>query len=117
MTFLNGRSIFYDDLLYMMTSNQQFVSYSTISEKALKELAKRGHLIQISDHRFYLPNVLNRIATQVAAMAKTSPFTVREFRDSTGIGRNVAIDILEYFDSRGFTRREENQRKLLRNQL
>ncbi len=86
-------------------------------QKALKELAKRGHLIQISDHRFYLPNVLNRIATQVAAMAKTSPFTVREFRDSTGIGRNVAIDILEYFDSRGFTRREENQRKLLRNQL
>ena len=40
LKIVNGRSIFYDDLLYMMTINQQFVSYSTISEKALKELEK-----------------------------------------------------------------------------
>ncbi|NKB97720.1 MAG: selenocysteine-specific translation elongation factor [Pseudomonadales bacterium] len=86
-------------------------------QKALKELAKRGYLVQIADHRFYTPEVLNQVARRVAELAQTGSFTVREFRDRTGIGRNVAIDILEYFDSRGFTRREENHRKLLRDHL
>ena len=86
-------------------------------QKSLKELARRGYLIQIADHRFYLPDILNEISAQVVEMADPGPFTVREFRDSTGIGRNVAIDILEYFDAKGFTRREGNHRKLLRKQL
>lgn len=86
-------------------------------QKSLKELAHRGYLIQIADHRFYLPDVLNNIAVEVVTMASQAPFTVREFRDATGIGRNVAIDILEYFDAKGFTRRDGNHRKLLRDQL
>jgi hypothetical protein len=39
--------------------------------------------------------------------------TVRGFRDETGIGRNVAIEVLEYFDSKGFTRRQGNDRIIL----
>ena len=30
-----------------------------------------------------------------------------------GIGRNLCIEILEYFDSIGFTKRNENQRTIL----
>ena len=86
-------------------------------QRALRELAKRGLLVQVADHRFYLPQVIDQIAVQVAEMAGKAPFPVREFRDATGIGRNVAIDILEYFDRKGFTRREDNHRKLLREKL
>jgi len=50
----------------------------------------------------------------LAKLANGSTFTVREFRDQTGIGRNVAIEILEYFDGRGFTQRQGNERILLR---
>ena len=86
-------------------------------QRALRELAKRGFLIQVADHRFYLPTIIEEIANKVAKMASKAPFSVKEFRDATGIGRNVAIDILEYFDAKGFTRREENHRKLLREKL
>jgi hypothetical protein len=37
------------------------------------------------------------------------------FRDASGIGRNLCIEILEYFDAKGFTRREGNSR-LIRTQ-
>ena len=40
--------------------------------------------------------------------------SVRAFRDATGIGRNIAIEVLEYFDSRGFTQRRGNERVILR---
>jgi len=83
-------------------------------EVRLRELVKLGLLIEIANHRFYLPQQLASIATGLAKLANGSTFTVREFRDQTGIGRNVAIEILEYFDGRGFTRRQGNERILLR---
>ena len=79
----------------------------------LKGLAQRSLLVQVSDKRFYLPKRLQAIATQVAELAKVEPLTVRRFRDSTGIGRNVAIEVLEYFDGRGFTRRAGDARTVV----
>jgi selenocysteine-specific elongation factor len=73
--------------------------------------------VNIASHRYYLPQQLVDIAKEIKSLAagnqKTKAFTVREFRDHTGIGRNVAIDVLEYFDGKGFTRRQENQRIVL----
>lgn len=86
-------------------------------EVQMRELGRRGLLVYIADHRYYLPIQLQAIVGIVQQMARAAPFTVREFRDKTGIGRNVAIDILEYFDSKGFTRRQENHRVLLRDTL
>ena len=39
-------------------------------------------------------------------------FTVIQFRDQSGIGRNLCIEILEYFDRVGFTKRDGNARFL-----
>lgn len=86
-------------------------------EQEMRELSRRGLLIFIAEHRYYLPQQVQRIAEQVKTMASKAPFTVREFRDATGIGRNVAIDLLEYFDSKGFTRRQDNHRVILRDKL
>ena len=40
-------------------------------------------------------------------------FSVGEFRNDSGIGRNAVVEILEYFDRIGFTKRMGQIRKLL----
>jgi hypothetical protein len=37
-------------------------------------------------------------------------FSVIDFRDKTGIGRNLCIEVLEHFDGCGYTLRKENVR-------
>ncbi len=78
--------------------------------KALPALARLKVLDQINDTRFYLPQVLDELAATAEQLAAEAPFDVRRFRDATGIGRNVAIDVLEHFDRKGFTRRQGNER-------
>ena len=82
-------------------------------ESGLKSLAQRGLLVQISPKRFYLPERLTAIADTVATLANQEPLTVRRFRDHTGIGRNIAIELLEYFDRRGYTRRHGDARTVV----
>ena len=88
-----------------------------ILERDLKELAKRGFVVHVAAHRYYLPDQLSSLASEVTQLADGKGFSVREFRDHTGIGRNVAIEVLEYFDRRGFTRRQDNERVVLRDAL
>jgi selenocysteine-specific elongation factor len=86
-------------------------------ERSLLELAKSGRLIPLGNHRFYLPRRLQEIADVVQAMTEQTAkgtMTVKDFRDRTGIGRNVAIDVLEFFDRKGFTRRQGNERIVVR---
>lgn len=84
------------------------------------DLAKRLHplvakklLIRISDTRYYLPGHLAQMADIARTLDAEGPFTVRQYRDATGIGRNVAIEVLEYFDRVGFTRRDEQIRRII----
>lgn len=82
-------------------------------EKDLRVLAGKGELVQISANRFYLPVQLTPLAELAQQLDQPGPFTVREFRDAAGVGRNVAIEVLEYFDSRGFTKRADNTRRVI----
>jgi len=87
----------------------------TALEKQLIALTKYGKLIHLGAHRFYLPARLQSIADIVRDMVESNgSMTVKDFRDRTGIGRNVAIEVLEYFDGKGFTRRQGNERVILR---
>ncbi len=82
-------------------------------ERAMNELVKTGLLVNVAKHRYYLPEQLRQIAQTVKKMTALGPLTVRAFRDETGIGRNITIEILEYFDGKGFTRRQGNDRVIL----
>lgn len=82
-------------------------------ERELRVLAGKGELVQISTNRFYLPEHLTPLAELAQKLDQPGPFTVREFRDAAGVGRNVAIEVLEYFDSRGFTKRSDNTRRVV----
>ena len=85
-----------------------------VLDRDLKSLARRGLLVQVSAKRFYRPERLKRVAGYATDLAGRGPFTVRNFRDATGIGRNIAIEVLEYFDGRGFTRRTGDTRLVVR---
>ncbi len=87
-------------------------------EKQFNELVKHGLLINVANHRYYPKDTLQEVAQDVMLLAGRAKdqegFSVREFRDHTGIGRNVAIEVLEYFDGRGFTQRVGNARVVRR---
>ncbi len=72
----------------------------------LDELTGLGRLRRISEKRYALPDVLQDFAREVTAMADAgTPLTVVEIKQRFGIGRNLAIEVLEYFDRTHFTRR------------
>ena len=85
-------------------------------ESIMKECEKEKELIRVAKNRHYLPTALSKIAESTIEIASRNPetgFSVIQFRDHTGIGRNLCVEILEYFDSIGFTKRTENQRAIL----
>ena len=80
--------------------------------RELEGLAKAGSLVRVSANRYFLPGTVDALAQQVAALSAKGPFDAKVFRDTSGIGRNTAIEVLEYFDHLGFTRRQGDQRQV-----
>ncbi len=73
----------------------------------LARLARRGELHQIVKDLYYAPACLAALArlARTVGDAHDGIVLAADFRDSTGLGRKRAIQILEYFDRIGFTRR------------
>lgn len=86
-------------------------------ERMLARAARLGLAMRVTDNRYFLSSGLQELADIVEAVAGNNPdgmFSVAEFRDRTSIGRNLAIELLEYFDRTGFTARKGDRRRLLR---
>lgn len=83
-------------------------------ERILRESAKAGTLIKVAENRYYLPETIMILAGFIEQLIEAESFdagfSVIQFRDASKIGRNLCIEILEYFDSVGFTRRDGNSR-------
>ncbi|MEM1231625.1 MAG: selenocysteine-specific translation elongation factor [Pseudomonadota bacterium] len=89
-----------------------------ISADALRRevvpLVNKGALLRFGDNRLLLPQRLRELAALAEQLANDQgPFTARAFRDASGLGRNLAIDVLEYLDSGGFTRRQGDTRTVV----
>ena len=83
----------------------------------LEASARRGQLIRVTPNRFYHPAALARLATAAEALSREhgeKGFDARSYRDATGIGRNLTIDVLEFFDVMGLTRRTGEVRSAVR---
>ncbi len=77
----------------------------------------RGQLVRVAPNRFYHPKAvrtLARIAEEVAAGSASGLFDAKAYRDASGIGRNLTIQVLEYFDGTGLTRRIGDERRLIK---
>ena len=81
-------------------------------------MTKLGLLVSLAGNRVLLPSRLESFALLAQQLAKANPdgFSAREFRDAARIGRNLAIDVLEYFDRCGFTRRYGDLRRIIGSQ-
>jgi selenocysteine-specific elongation factor len=88
----------------------------TVLERLLVRVGRHGEVMRISKGRFMLPatlRILAAIAETVAAKSPGGQFGAAAFRDAAGIGRNLAIDVLEYFDRAKFTQRRGEVRRVL----
>jgi selenocysteine-specific elongation factor len=76
------------------------------TEALLERYIRFGRLVRVSPNRCYLPPTLQamqNIAADLAAASDEKAFTAAEFNQATGIGRNLAIEMLEYLDRAGIT--------------
>lgn len=79
----------------------------------LRKLARQGAIYQIVRDLFYAEAVVEALAAQVAELVRThGRLEAVHFRDAVGLGRKRAIQILEFFDRAGYTRRVGNGRML-----
>ena len=86
-----------------------------LKEATLKDFLHRksrtGEILRVPPDRFYPRATLATLAATAHALARTAPFTAAQFRDATGIGRGLAIEILETLDSLAITQRIGDTRK------
>jgi selenocysteine-specific elongation factor len=91
---------------------------ANIKEPILKDFlhrkARTGELIRVTPERFYPRATLAQLAAvaQVVAQAVPAGFTAAQFRDRSGVGRGLAIEILECLDRLGITQRIGDVRKM-----
>ena len=86
-------------------------------ERFLSRAERLGRVARVADNRFFLPETLVRLAEIARELADSSPegtFTAATFKERCGLGRNVTIQILEYLDKMGVTRRTGDARIVLR---
>jgi selenocysteine-specific elongation factor len=90
-----------------------------LKEAILKDFlhrkAKGGELYKVTADRFYPRATLATLAAIAQATSQAQPnglFTAAQYRDATGLGRSLAIEILEFFDTLGITQRIGDMRKM-----
>jgi selenocysteine-specific elongation factor len=85
-------------------------------EAFLLKFVRQGLLVRVSAKRHFTPAMIERqraIARELAAGMPGGRFTAADFRDRSGLGRNAVIELLEYFDRTGLTRREGDSRLVI----
>ena len=73
----------------------------------LQRLTQAGHLVQVAPNRWYLPPAVAQLWAHAQALAAASAdgsLDAAGYRDATGIGRNLAVQVLEFLDREGLTR-------------
>ena len=91
------------------------LSYEKLSVQALCKIATRQKwLVAVAENRFVLRQHAEQFARVALSLAnKQKFFSVADFKNACGIGRNLAVEVLEYFDKIGFTLRKESGRVIL----
>lgn len=81
-------------------------------DKLLGECIKQGLIVRPIKNRYFLKNAMQtlRVLAQEVANSNNGQFTVIQFRDHSGLGRNLCIELLEHLDAKGFTKRMGDQR-------
>jgi selenocysteine-specific elongation factor len=83
----------------------------------LERAARQGLVFRVGETRFFLPATVAHLADITRAIAETSTdhrVTPLTFRERSALGRNLSVEVLEFFDRAGYTRRIGESRLVLR---
>ncbi|WP_075182431.1 selenocysteine-specific translation elongation factor [Pantoea sp. 1.19] len=81
----------------------------SVMRALLRKAARLGHLTAIVNDRYYRSARVQIFADLIRERDREGAATIAaDFRDRLGIGRKLAVQILEFFDRSGFTRRRGN---------
>jgi selenocysteine-specific elongation factor len=84
----------------------------------LQKAVKDGRVYKLGSKRFVLFKQLRQFAYGVHQLSSTVPrFSVVDVKEHLGLGRNSCIQLLEYFDYIGFTRRYGQRRTVIDKEL
>ncbi|MFZ7110487.1 MAG: selenocysteine-specific translation elongation factor [Desulfatiglandales bacterium] len=82
-----------------------------VIQKHLDYLKAQGKLAILGDKRFLSVEALEEAKRRVGNVIKQKgAFTIPDCKETLGYGRTVAIPVLEYLDTIGFTRRQGDER-------
>jgi selenocysteine-specific elongation factor len=91
----------------------------TVIRTLMRRLARMGRVYMVAHDHYYLPDAVTQLAEIVQLTAKDHPKAevyAAEFRTRIDTGRKLAIQILEFFDRIGYTRRVHDAHRI-RNDL
>ena len=79
----------------------------------LRKAAQLGYVTAVVVDRYYLSRRIEQFAALIRELdVEQGSANAADFRDRLGVGRKLAIQVLEFFDRSGFTRRKGNQHLL-----
>ncbi|NEX64899.1 selenocysteine-specific translation elongation factor [Noviherbaspirillum galbum] len=81
----------------------------------LEHASRLGHLVRVARNRFFLPATMDelaRVAEKLAGESVGGMFEAAAYRDRSGLGRNVTIEVLEFMDRMRITRYAGGRRRI-----
>jgi len=78
----------------------------------MQHLARLGEVFQVAHDHFFTREAVAAMATIARKLADDNALEAASFRDHLGVGRKLAIQILEFFDRVGYTRRARDRHAL-----
>ncbi len=82
-------------------------------QKYLDRVARRGLVQSVAKNRYFTLGALHQLGAMASALSEGSKdglFNAAAFRDRSGIGRNLTIELLEHFDKVKLTKRQGDLR-------
>jgi len=85
-------------------------------EPFLGRAALFGWIYKVAANRYYPPGAareLARLVEELAAQSDDATISATQYKDLSGIGRNVSINVLEFFNKIGFTQRLGDKHRII----
>ena len=85
------------------------------TKKVVKKALDLNFLVQVSSNRYFYPDIIfyfANIVERISTISTNHKLELSIFRNEAKISRNLAIELLEFFDRKGLTIRLKNDRYL-----
>ena len=110
--------LFGDDPWWVRDLARETNADEPLMRQVLRHAAQQGLIVAIVKDRYYRNDRIVAFANLIREMDRARGSTcAADFRDRLNVGRKLAIQILEYFNRIGFTRRRGNDHLLRDGQL